>query len=150
MSSPLRMYAGYLFSSVLAVMLALPIAGLVGAVAVLGSEWLGSGQVPGLGEIGMLLLLVAFFAVMAGGLVALLVGAPLYALLASQGWARWWNVLLLALLPVLVLWWRDPASGGLFLLFGGITALLTHLFHRHTRLGRLAAVIARRKPGQPQ
>ena len=143
MSPSLRLYSGYLLSSLLAVLLALPVASLLGAALVLGWEWWNLDSGPRLWrELPMLVLLVAFFAVAAGGLVALLFGAPLYALLAWKGWARWWSVALLALLPALVVGWREPQSAGLYLLFGLGTALFTHLFHRHTRLGQLARALA--------
>ena len=148
MPSPLRTYAGYLLSSVLAVMLALPVAGLVGAAGVVGSEWIGSAMATGLGEIGTLLLLVAFFAVIAGGPAALLFGAPLYALLAWKGWARWWSVLLLVLPPAVAAGWRDPETAGWFVLFGTITALMAHMLHSRTRLGCLGKPAATSKPGQ--
>ncbi|MGN0859027.1 MAG: hypothetical protein ACI4NW_07620 [Stenotrophomonas sp.] len=150
MPSSLRTYAGYLFSSVLAVLLSLPIASLLGAACVLASEWIGSSVAADPGELASLLLLVGFFALIAGGLVALLFGAPLYALLAWKGLARWWSVLLLALPPALVVGWQEPQTGSLFLLFGGITALLTHLFHSRTRLGRLGTVIAASRSGRPE
>lgn len=143
MPSSLRLYSGYLLSSLLAVLLALPVASLLGAALVLGWEWWNLDSGPRLWrELPMLVLLVAFFAVAAGGLVALLFGAPLYALLAWKGWARWWSVALLALLPTLVVGWREPQSAGLYLLFGLGTAVFTHLFHHHTRLGQLAWALA--------
>lgn len=119
-------------SSLVAVAIALPLASLLGSAAVLGSEWQHFGVQAG----SLIVLVAAWLVVIAGAPVALLIGAPLYALLAGNGYARWWSVLLVAVLPSLLVALLEPSVGAAAMLFGTITALLTHLLHRHTRLGR--------------
>ena len=139
MHSKLRLYV----SSLVAVAIALPVASLLGSALVMGGDWQSFGVAAG----GLVVLVAAYLALLAGAPAALLVWAPLYALLAGKGYARWWSVLLVALLPSLVVAWAEPSVGALAMLFSAITALLTHLLHRHTRLGRGATSGGMAQPG---
>lgn len=141
----LRKYLCCLFSSLLAVLIALPVAGVLGTAGFLGREWWLWGN----GLSGLLVFFPAYMALVLAAPVALLFGAPLYALLVVKGVARWWSALLLAALPALVVAWQVPSIGGLAAWFGAITALLAHTLHSRTRLGLLGRTAAAGMAGQP-
>ena len=65
-----------------------------------------------------------------GGVPMLLCGAPVYALLAHRNKATWWRALIIGVVPGLFISFISPRYGMLFIVFGPIVAIGTHLGNR--------------------
>lgn len=97
-------------------------------------------HLPTMGEKAGEVLGIALFATMFGGLPALMVGAPGYALLVRWGWANGSSAAVLGAAPGLVLLAFSARGSMLLGIFGIVVALVTHaLFQRGTRSRKEAA-----------
>lgn len=85
--------------------------------------------------------LVSFFALVYGAIPALLVGAPLYALLLHRGWATYLSAVLVGILPGLALLPIEQGLAYFFLAYGAPVAAATHF--TASRLGGSRFVAAR-------
>ena len=132
MAASLREHLRCLCSRLLAVLIALSVTACAGTSGFPGRECWPWGN----GLSGLLVFFPAYMALVIAAPVALLFGAPLYALLVVKGVARWWSALLLAALRARVVAAPAPCIGGVAVWLGAITALLDHGQHSRIRLGR--------------
>jgi len=100
----------------------------VSALLVLGSTGLEISSLSQLQEAAGAMVMMSMLAAVFGLLPALIIAAPLYALLASHAGASFLSVLLVAAVPGLGALLLDVGFGSLFLLYGLPIGLLTHTF----------------------
>jgi len=101
------------------------VVGAVLAYVSVSYPWHG-GRPHSLAEKGGGVLVLALVAAVIGGVPALLVGAPGYALLVRRGWANAWTVALLGAAPGLLLLAFQVGTAVVFVVFGVVVALVTH------------------------
>ncbi|RMX06556.1 hypothetical protein D8I35_08535 [Corticibacter populi] len=142
----MRVYWYFLRNLLWPGVLAVPLGGLLVSALMLGPAFMDGAwrEAATASFVDMLpyVLLLAGGAVVIGMLPALLVGVPVYAWLASRGWANVLSAALVGAVPGAVMFANGTEMARLFLIFGPVVGVILHLLARRDVHRMRAAVQA--------